>query len=54
MLSQAFISAEDKRFYIHGGIDFIGVAQAIAAKFMNPIEQASWSIYHYTTGLRVF
>ena len=36
MLSQAFISAEDKRFYIHGGIDFIGVAQAIAAKVMNP------------------
>ena len=36
MLSQAFISAEDKRFYVHGGIDFIGVAQAIAAKVMNP------------------
>ena len=36
MLSQAFISAKDKRFYVHGGIDFIGVAQAIAAKVMNP------------------
>ncbi len=36
MLSQAFISAEDKRFYRHGGIDFIGVTQAIAAKILNP------------------
>ncbi len=35
-LLQAFIAAEDKRFYSHGGIDFIGVFQALLGKVFNP------------------
>lgn len=33
---QAFIAAEDKRFWSHGGVDFLGVAQAIFDKLRNP------------------
>lgn len=33
---KAFIAAEDKRFYTHGGIDFLGVAQAIFDKIRRP------------------
>ncbi len=29
LLKQAFISAEDKNFYTHGGIDFTGIARAV-------------------------
>ena len=36
MLLQAFISAEDKRFYNHGGVDVIGVVQAVLDKLLNP------------------
>jgi len=36
LLSRAFIAAEDKRFYTHGGIDFLGVAQAILDKIRRP------------------
>lgn len=35
-LFQAFIAAEDKRFWSHGGVDAIGVAQAIIDKLLNP------------------
>ena len=28
LVTEAFISAEDKRFYDHGGLDFIGIARA--------------------------
>jgi penicillin-binding protein 1A len=38
-LYQAFISAEDKRFYEHGGLDWIGIAQAIVDKLLNPSEK---------------
>ena len=34
-IKQAFISAEDKNFYTHGGIDFIGVARAIINNIKN-------------------
>lgn len=36
LLFRAFISAEDKRFWSHGGVDFIGIAQAIFDKIRNP------------------
>ena len=35
-LFHAFIAAEDKRFFVHSGIDYIGVAQAIVDKLRHP------------------
>ncbi|MEO0813582.1 MAG: transglycosylase domain-containing protein, partial [Myxococcota bacterium] len=35
-LFNAFIAAEDKRYWSHGGVDVIGVAQAIFDKLRNP------------------
>lgn len=35
-LYDAFIAAEDKRFWSHAGVDFIGVAQAIFDKLRRP------------------
>ena len=32
---QAFISAEDKKFFSHGGIDFIGIGRAILSNIKN-------------------
>ena len=34
-LVQAFISAEDKKFFSHGGLDFIGIARAIIQNVKN-------------------
>ncbi|MBQ2811196.1 MAG: penicillin-binding protein 1A [Alphaproteobacteria bacterium] len=34
-VKQAFIAAEDKHFYSHGGIDFIGIARAIINNLKN-------------------
>ena len=34
-VKQAFISAEDKHFYSHGGIDFIGIARAVINNLKN-------------------
>lgn len=39
LLYRAFMSAEDKRFYQHGGIDVIGIAQAIMDKILHPTEK---------------
>src|SRR5690606_2422429 len=36
LLFQAFVAAEDKRFYSHGGNDFVGVFQAIYDKIRKP------------------
>jgi penicillin-binding protein 1A len=36
MVVGAFLSAEDKRFYEHGGIDFIGVTRALVKNIQNP------------------
>jgi penicillin-binding protein 1A len=33
---QAFVAAEDQRFFSHPGIDFIGLARAIVANLTNP------------------
>lgn len=41
LLKQAFISAEDKNFYTHGGIDFTGIARAV----LNNVK-------HFGTGKR--
>src|SRR5262249_9814585 len=30
---QAFLSAEDRRFYEHGGLDFVGIARALVKNF---------------------
>src|SRR5262245_49625692 len=35
MVIQAFLAAEDRRFYEHGGIDFAGVARAIYKNIQN-------------------
>lgn len=34
-LTTAFISAEDKSFYEHGGLDFFGIARAALSNFQN-------------------
>ena len=34
-VSQAFLAAEDRNFYHHPGIDFIGVGRAIATNLQN-------------------
>lgn len=34
----AFLSAEDKRFYEHGGLDFVGIARALVAAVQNKIK----------------
>lgn len=38
-LFQAFVSAEDKRFYSHFGVDVLGVSQAILDKLLNPASK---------------
>ena len=35
LLRSAFISAEDKTFYTHGGIDFIGIGRAVLTNLKN-------------------
>lgn len=35
MLRAAFIAAEDKTFYTHGGIDFMGIARAVLVNLQN-------------------
>ncbi len=35
LLKKAFISAEDKNFYTHGGIDYMGVARAVVSNVKN-------------------
>lgn len=39
LLSKAFVSAEDQRFYRHGGLDYIGIAQAVFDKIRHPNEK---------------
>jgi penicillin-binding protein 1A len=36
LLFQAFISAEDQRFFEHSGLDFVGIVEAIAQKALHP------------------
>jgi penicillin-binding protein 1A len=38
---QAFLSAEDKDFYKHGGIDFFGVIRAVRDNIINRVEGGS-------------
>jgi penicillin-binding protein 1A len=35
MVIQAFLAAEDRRFYEHGGLDFTGIARALYKNFQN-------------------
>ncbi|HEY1244978.1 MAG TPA: penicillin-binding protein 1A [Hyphomicrobiaceae bacterium] len=37
---QAFLSAEDKRFYEHGGLDFMGIARALIKNFQRRGKRA--------------
>lgn len=39
LLYRAFMSAEDKRFYQHGGLDYVGIVQAIFDKVRHPREK---------------
>jgi penicillin-binding protein 1A len=39
LLFAAFVAAEDKRFYNHGGVDLIGVAKAVLDKLLHPSEK---------------
>ncbi len=36
LVIHAFLSAEDKRFYEHGGLDFFGIARAVIRNLQNP------------------
>lgn len=38
-IKQAFISAEDKNFYTHQGLDYLGIASAIVDKLKHPNSQ---------------
>ena len=33
---EAFVAAEDQRFFSHPGVDFVGVARAVIANLTNP------------------
>ncbi len=35
LVKNAFISAEDKNFYSHGGLDYVGLARAVLSNFKN-------------------
>src|SRR5512145_2194451 len=37
---QAFLSAEDRRFYEHGGLDFVGIARALYKNVQNKGKRA--------------
>jgi penicillin-binding protein 1A len=37
---QAFLSAEDRRFYEHGGLDFMGIARALVKNFQHRGKRA--------------
>ena len=44
MVLGAFLSAEDRRFYEHGGLDFVGIGRVVSKLVMNPgarVEGAS-------------
>ena len=36
MVLSAFLSAEDRRFYEHGGLDFVGIARVLSKMVSNP------------------
>src|SRR3954470_5761375 len=36
LVQQAFVAAEDQRFFTHPGIDFIGLGRAVLANIANP------------------
>ncbi|MBN1960159.1 MAG: PBP1A family penicillin-binding protein [Deltaproteobacteria bacterium] len=39
LLAKAFVAAEDQRFYYHGGLDYIGITQAIIDKIIHPASK---------------
>lgn len=39
LVKQAFISAEDKKFYRHNGLDYLGIISAVVDKVKNPSSQ---------------
>ena len=52
LVTNAFLAAEDKNFYEHGGIDFTGLARAAVAYNAEPwLEQApAGRLDHHPTG----
>jgi penicillin-binding protein 1A len=40
LVKGAFLSAEDKRFYEHGGLDFVGIGRALIKFIQNPNARA--------------
>ncbi len=43
MLIRAFLSAEDKTFFEHGGIDFLGIVSAVVTNITNPNKKVGAS-----------
>ena len=41
-LIDAFLAAEDKNFYDHVGIDFIGIVRAVFANVVNVVSGDGW------------
>ena len=52
LVINAFIAAEDKNFYEHGGIDFSGIARAAAVYIQNygSGPQTAGRLHHHPTG----
>ena len=44
VLKDAVVAAEDKRFYDHGGVDFIGVARALITNLTGGVQSGASTI----------
>ena len=49
-VKEAFISAEDKNFYSHPGIDVIGILRAVINDLRNPDQRAARRLHHHPAG----
>ena len=55
MVIQAFLAAEDRRFYEHGGLDFTGIARAIYKNFQNwGKRRPRGCVHHHPAGGQEF
>lgn len=53
-LLQATVAAEDKRFYQHGGIDFISLARAVASQFISSLATSGGSTITQQTAKNLY